>query len=120
FAALALLLATIGLYGVISYAAGQRTREMGVRIALGATPARVLALVMARGASLAATGAALGVAGSLVAARTLAGLLYGVTTTDLVTFTSAPALLVAVALVATWLPARRAVRADPLTALRAE
>jgi predicted permease len=120
FALLALTLGAVGVYGVVSYVVTERTREMGVRIALGATPARVLALVVARGASLAATGAALGIAGALAAAHALAGLLYGVTTTDLVTFTAAPAVLVAVALVATWLPARRAVRADPLTALRAE
>ncbi|MFI5311864.1 MAG: FtsX-like permease family protein, partial [Gemmatimonadales bacterium] len=120
FALLALVLGAVGIYGVVSYTVAQRTRELGVRMALGATPLGVLRLVMGRGAALAAAGAALGIAASLGTTRALAGLLYGVSATDVLTFVVAPVLLFGVAVLATWVPARRAVRVDPLTALRAE
>jgi ABC-type antimicrobial peptide transport system permease subunit len=120
FALLALVLGAVGVYGVVSYTVAQRTREFGVRLALGATPSRVGALVLLRGAALCGAGVLLGVAGALVAQRLLSGLLYGVGATDMVTFIAGPGLLVAVAFIATWVPARRAVRADPLRVLRSE
>jgi predicted permease len=120
FAALALLLAAVGIYGVLSYAVAQRTRELGVRMALGATMPRVLAMVLAQGARLAAVGIALGLAASLVATRALESLLYGVTSADPLTFVAVPLVLAAVALVAILIPARRATQVDPAVALRAD
>ena len=120
FAALALLLAAVGIYGVLSYSVAQRTRELGVRMALGATVPRVLAMVLAQGARLAAAGVALGLAASLVATRALEGLLYGVTAADPLTFVAVPLALAAVALLATLIPAQRATRVDPAVALRAD
>jgi len=120
FALAALLLAAIGIYGLMAYAVTQRTREMGIRMALGARPRDVLSLVVRQGMTLAVLGIALGVAGALGATRLLASMLYGVTPTDPVTFASVAALLAAVALLACWLPARRAARVDPTVALRAE
>jgi putative ABC transport system permease protein len=120
FAALALLLAAVGIYGVLSYSVAQRTRELGVRMALGATVPRVLAMVVAQGARLAAAGVALGLAASLVATRALESLLYGVTAADPLTFAAVPLLLAAVALLAIVIPARRATRVQPAVALRGD
>jgi putative ABC transport system permease protein len=120
FAGLALLLAAIGIHGVLSYDVAQRTREIGIRMALGAPPARVTALVVSQGARLSAIGLVLGVVFGAVFARALAGLLFGVTATDAATFALVVAILGAVAMLATWIPARRAVRVDPLAALRQE
>jgi predicted permease len=120
FAVVSLLLGAVGIYGVVSYSVTERTRELGLRMALGATPGRVLGLVLGQGARLASIGVVLGVAGAFAAARALSGLLYQVSTTDVVTFVVAPALLLVVAVAATWIPARRAVRTDPLSSLRAE
>jgi putative ABC transport system permease protein len=118
FAALAVLLGAVGVYGVVAFGVAQRTREFGVRLALGATPGGLLRRVVARGATMAFAGVSLGLVASFVVTRALTGLLYGATATDAVTFTVAPALLLIVAIAATWIPARRAVLADPLRSLR--
>ena len=120
FAALALVLACIGLYGVISYAVAQRTHEIGVRMALGARPRDVLGLVMRQGMSLTIVGLVLGIAIGSVATRVLSDLLYGVTARDPLTFVGVPILLLLVAFLACYIPARRATRIDPLVALRYE
>ncbi|HEX8273303.1 MAG TPA: ADOP family duplicated permease [Longimicrobiaceae bacterium] len=120
FGGLALLLATVGLYGAMSFAVGQRTREIGVRVALGARGADVVRLFLRRGARLAATGMAVGLVLSLAAGRLLSGILYGVSPLDLPTLASAALLLGAAALLASYLPARRATRVEPMAALRAE
>jgi len=119
-ALLAMLLAGIGIYGVMSYAVTQRQQELGIRLALGATSRDVTRMVMAQGMKLALLGTALGLAGALAATRLLRGLLYGVAPTDLPTYVGVAILLGVVALVACWLPARRATRVDPLVALRSE
>ncbi len=116
----ALLLAAIGVYGVISYSVAQQTRELGVRMALGAQSSDVLLLVLRRGLSLAAIGLVLGLAASLAATRLMVSLLYGVSATDPLTFASVGTLLVTVALAACWIPAWRAMRTDPMVALRYE
>jgi putative ABC transport system permease protein len=120
FAALALILACMGIYGVMAYSVAQRTSEIGVRMALGAQTSNVLGLVLGEGLRLALLGAAIGLAGSFFAARLLSGMLFGVTPSDPFTFASVAVVLVAVAMVACYVPARRATRVDPLVALRYE
>jgi predicted permease len=120
FAGIALVLSAAGLYGVISYLVAQRTREIGVRIALGAQTRDVIGLVMRQGARLTAVGIALGLLGALAFTRVLGSLLYGISARDPLTYTGIAALLAAVALLATWLPARRAARVDPMLAIRNE
>jgi putative ABC transport system permease protein len=120
FAVLALLLAAAGTYGVMAYAVSQRTRELGVRMALGARPADVFRLIVGRGVALAVLGIVLGLAASLALARTVADLLFEVSPHDTTTFAAAAIVLLASAVMATWFPARRAARVDPLVALRSE
>lgn len=120
FAGLALLLAGVGIYGVVSYSVAQRTHEIGLRMALGASRARILAGVMKQAGLVACAGGAIGLAGAFATTRVLRGFLYGVTATDPAAFTAAVALLLIVALAATWMPARRAARVDPMVALRYE
>jgi putative ABC transport system permease protein len=120
FAAGALLLAAIGLYGVLAFGVAQRTREIGVRLALGATRRQVLGLVVRRGMTLTLAGLGLGIAGAVGTTRLMRGLLYQIEPLDVVTFAFVPLLLGIVALVACYLPARRAARVEPVTALRAE
>jgi len=120
FATLALLLALVGVYGVTSYLVAQRTREIGVRLALGAEPGSVVGMVVRQGMGVAAIALALGVAAALALTRLMTGLLYGVSSTDLVTFAAVVALLATVTAVANWLPARRAARVDLSIALRGE
>ena len=120
FAVLAVVLAAVGLYGVIAYSVTQRTREIGVRVALGAEPRAVTALIMGDGLRLAAAGVALGGVAAALATRSLHGLLYGVTSGDPTTYLGIGLLVAAIALVASYVPARRALQIDPLEALRAE
>ncbi len=120
FGGLALLLASIGLYGVASYSVAQRTREIGVRMALGAQPASVLGLVLGNGLTLVAIGIGVGLAAALALAGTLQTLVVGVNPRDPVTFIATPAILATIALLATYVPARRATRIDPLIALRTD
>ncbi len=116
----ALLLAAVGIYGVMAYAVARRTQEIGVRMALGADRSRVVRLVVGRAMWLAGLGLAIGLAGALATTRVLDSLLYGITATDPATFVGVPLILAAVALVASLLPARRATRIDPMVALRTE
>ena len=120
FAAGALLLAAIGMYGVIAYGVAQRTREMGIRMALGASRRRILRLVLGEGVRLALIGAVLGVAGALASSRVIRSLLFQTVPTDPVTFIVTPLVLAGVALLATYIPARRATRLDPTLAIRGE
>jgi putative ABC transport system permease protein len=120
FAVLALLLAAIGIYGVISYSVTQRTREMGIRIALGATQHRVMKLVVSQGAALAVVGVGLGAAGALSLTRVIQGLLFNTSALDVPTFVGVGALLAGIAIIAAYMPARRAAKVDPVTAMRAE
>jgi predicted permease len=120
FAGVALLLAAVGTYGVLAYAVAARTREIGVRAALGASPRELVRLVMKEGVFVTLAAAAIGATGSLVAAGLLRGMLYAVGPRDPVVFLSVIGVLTVVGLVATWLPARSATRVDPTSALRAE
>jgi ABC-type antimicrobial peptide transport system permease subunit len=120
FAGIAIALASIGLYGVMSYSVSQRTREMGIRMALGAQRRDVLQLVIRRGMLLTMVGVGLGLAGSFGLTRLISSLLFGVSATDIGTFGAVSSLLFVIALLACWLPARRASRVDPIIALRTE
>jgi ABC-type antimicrobial peptide transport system permease subunit len=117
-AALALTLSAIGLYGVVSYVVGQRTSEIGLRLALGARGAQVWRMVMAQSTRLTVLGVVFGLAGTLAVSRVLRSLLYGVEPTDPMTLVAAALLLLAMTLLATHIPARRAARVDPLVAMR--
>ena len=120
FAALALVLAASGIYGLLSYTVAQRRGEIGIRMALGARRGDILGLVVRQGAMLVVAGAVVGLGAATASSRVLESFLYGVTTDDRLTFVAAPLVLVAVALVACWLPARRATRVDPMEVLRDE
>lgn len=120
FGVLALVLASVGLYGVVAYSTAQRTREIGIRLALGALRSQVFALVIGQSLRLIVLGAAIGIAGAFALSRVAAGLLHGVSATDPVIYALVPVVLGLVALCASWLPARRAARVDPMVALRAE
>jgi predicted permease len=120
FAAFALLLAAVGIYGVMSYLVSQGTHDIGVRMALGARPGNILGLITRQGMALTGLGIAAGMIGAVALTRVMASLLFGITATDVVTFSSVALILTAVALIATLVPARRAVAVDPIVALREE
>ena len=120
FAAVALLLAAVGIYGVMSYAVSRRTHEIGIRVSLGASRADVVVLVIRQGMVLALIGSAVGILGALGLSRLMKSLLYGVKPIDPLIFCGVTILLMMVAMAAIYLPARRAMRVDPMTALRYE
>jgi ABC-type antimicrobial peptide transport system permease subunit len=120
FAALALLLVSVGIYGVMSHSVSQRTREIGIRVALGADGRHVFWLIIGQGSAMVLAGVVLGVAATFALARVVGRLLYGVTATDPLTLITVSAVLGLVALLACALPARRTLRLDPTTALRSE
>ena len=120
FAAIALIIAALGIYGVISYAVSQRTRELGIRIALGAQRERVVRLVIGQGLTLTLVGIAIGIVGAYALTRLITSLLFGVAPADPLTFAVVALLFVAVACLASYLPARRAAAVDPIIAMRAE
>jgi putative ABC transport system permease protein len=120
FGAVGLLLGAVGIYGVLSALVSQRQREIGVRIALGARPRDVQGLVLRRGLLLTSSGITIGLAGAWLLSRFLAAVLYGVAPTDPLTFAGVAGALAVAALLASWLPAMRAARVDPVVALRAE
>ena len=117
FAATALLLAGLGIYGTISYVVNERRHEIAIRLALGAERSKILKMVLHRGLRLAAVGAGIGVIGALIVSHLMAGLLFGVSPSDPLTFISITVVLVMVALVTCYIPARRAMQVDPMTAL---
>lgn len=120
FSGIAILLALVGLYGVISHSVSQRTQEIGIRAALGAQSRDILKLVVGQGLWMTLIGLVIGLAGAAAVTRTLKGLLFGITPTDPLTFTGIAVLFLFVALIASYIPARRAARTDPMTALRYE
>jgi putative ABC transport system permease protein len=120
FGAIALTLASVGLYSVMAYSVTQRAHELGIRIAVGASPRDILRLVLGHGVRLTLMGAALGLVVSFLVTRALASLLFGVSATDPLTFIAVPIVLALVAMLACYLPARRAMRVDPIIALRYE
>jgi putative ABC transport system permease protein len=120
FAGLALLLSAMGIYSVLSYSVARRTREMGMRMALGARPVDVMRLVVGGGARLALLGIGAGIAASFVLTKLMTDLVYGIRATDPLTFVSAALILCAATLIACYIPARRATRIDPIEALRHE
>ena len=120
FSVVALLLSAIGIYGVLTTSVAERTREIGVRSALGATRASILTLILRQGLSLTLFGAVIGVAGGLLASRALVTLLFNTSRFDPVTYASGAALLLLIAMGACWIPAWRAARVDPVVALRSE
>ena len=120
FALLALVLAAVGIYGIVSYSVTQRTHEIGIRMALGARAGNVLSLIMRHGLTLVLTGIVIGIAGALALTRFLTTLLFGVTPTDAVTFLCVSFVFFVIAVIASLIPAVRATRVDPLVALRYE
>jgi putative ABC transport system permease protein len=120
FATFALVLAVVGVYGVLSHLVTQSTHDIGVRMALGAERGRILGMVLRQGMELTAVGIVLGLAGAALLTRAMANLLFGVSSTDLATFSAVPVVLVATAAIASYIPALRATRVDPVTALRDE
>jgi ABC-type antimicrobial peptide transport system permease subunit len=120
FAGIALVLAVAGIYGTVAYAVAQRTQEIGIRVALGATTNEVLRLVLVDALKPVGAGLALGMIAAFLLSRALERLLYGISTTDMTTFVALPLFLGAVAMLASWLPALRATRVHPMTALRAD
>ena len=120
FAAVALLIAAIGIYGVLAYSVNQRTREIGLRMALGATPRSVLQLIVSQGMKVVLIGVGIGLAGGLALGRAVSSLMFGVQVHDPATFSLVAVVLTAVALAACIIPARRAARVDPMVALREE
>ena len=120
FAALALILAAVGIYGVMSHIVAQQTHEIGVRMALGADSKDVLKLILGKGLMMTIIGVSIGIGGALGLSRFLSGLLYGVKPTDPLTYSAVSLILIAVALLACYIPARRAARVDPMVALRFE
>jgi putative ABC transport system permease protein len=120
FAALALALAAVGIYGVLSFAVSQRTKEIGIRLSLGAAPRQIFWMVLRRGIGLAVAGSAIGIAGAAATSRLLSAMLFEVSPLDPASFGTVPLIVILVAFLATFVPARRATRVDPLTALRFE
>jgi putative ABC transport system permease protein len=120
FAGVALLLALVGVHGVISYAVSERTREIGVRMALGAQPADILRMVLGQGARMVAVGTSIGLLAALSIGRFLQSLLYEIRAVDVLTYACVTSFVVFVTLLACWIPARRAMRVDPMVALRYE
>jgi putative ABC transport system permease protein len=120
FAALAIMLAAVGVYGVMSYATAQRTREIGIRVALGARARDVLGMVMKQGLILTISGVTIGLAGAFALTRVMTGLLFGISASDPLTFIVIALLLTAVSLLACYIPALRAAEVDPMVALRSE
>jgi ABC-type antimicrobial peptide transport system permease subunit len=120
FGALALTLAVIGLYGIKAYSVARRTREIGIRMALGAEPGAVLRMIMREGSIMLLCGVGIGLLLAVATGKVLSGILYGVGALDPVAFATAPVLLAVAALIATWIPARRATRVNPMVALRTE